>query len=53
MFDDDGDAILCDECGEPVGHDAIEVYDDDGASVWFCAECYANEVDDNVYPIVQ
>ena len=46
MYDEDGDAILCDECGEQVGNDAVEVYDEDGASVWFCAACYVNEVDE-------
>ena len=46
MFDEDGDEVLCDECGEQVGPDAIEVYDEDGASVWFCVDCYVGERDD-------
>ena len=40
MSDEDGVAILCDECGEQVGDDAIEVYDGDGATVWVCAGCF-------------
>ena len=46
MVDEDGDAILCDECGEQVGPDAIEVYDGDGESVWVCAGCYVGQRDD-------
>ena len=47
MFDKDGDAILCDECGEQVGPDAVEVYDDDGVgSVWVCAGCFFAQIDD-------
>ena len=47
MIDEDGDAILCDKCGEQVGPDAIAVYDDDGdGSVWFCVDCYVGPIDD-------